>query len=543
MSAANPSDSAPDLDAVVVGAGFSGLYMLHRLRNEMGLSVRVLEAGDGIGGTWYWNRYPGARCDSESFIYGYMFDEKLWQEWEWSERYPEQPEILTYLNHVAERFDLYRDIQFDARVASATFDESSATWAVRTQDGATLTARFLITGVGCLSAWNTPDFPGLGDFQGRTFHTGLWPHEPVDFTGERVAVIGTGASAVQSIPRIAEQAADLTVFQRTPNYIVPANHGPVPEQVTADRRQNFEQIREHTRNSAFGMPYDFQTKPLAEHSDEELDAVLQGRWDIGGLSFMVAGFHEPIFDVESNLRIGRWLDQKIKEKVKDPATADLLTPKKLTYAVKRIPLDSGYFETFNSPHVHLVGIKDNPIAAITATGVRLADGSEYEFDAIVLATGFDATTGTLNRIDIRGRGGQLLREKWTDGPRTYLGMSSAQFPNFFMMTGPQSPGVLSNMPTSIEQHVQFISRIIAEALERGVTTVEPTTVAEDGWVAHNEEVAGATLFPQADTTYTGANIPGKARAFLPNLDTVAGYRALCDQAIADDFQGFVFAGS
>jgi len=529
-----------DHDAIVIGAGFSGLYMLHKLRNEMGLNVRVLEAGGGVGGTWYWNRYPGARCDSESFIYGYMFDEKLWQEWEWSERYPEQPEILRYLDHVVERFDLARDLQFNTRVSAAHFNEATATWSVHTEDGATLSSRFLITGVGCLSAWNTPDFPGISDYRGNKYFTGLWPHEPVDFTGQRVGVIGTGATAVQAIPRIAQQAADLTVFQRTPNYIVPAQHGPVPEHVTAERRQNFEAIREHTRNSAFGMPYDFQTKPLAEHTDSELDEVLRGRWEIGGLSFMVAGFHEPIFDLDANQRIARWLDQRIKERVHDPAVADLLTPKKLTFAVKRIPLDDNYFETFNLPHVHLIPITDNPIAAITERGVRLADGSEYEFDSIVFATGFDATTGTLNRIDIRGRGGQALREKWADGPRTYLGVASAGFPNLFMVTGPQSPGVLSNMPTSIEQHVEFISRIIQEALGREAV-VEATRDAEDAWVEHNEEVANATLFPKADTTYTGANIPGKPRAFLPNLDTVVGYRAKCEQVIAEGYEGFEFA--
>jgi len=536
------SDQVTEFDAIVIGAGFSGLYTLHRLRNEMGLKVKVLEAGGGVGGTWYWNRYPGARCDSESFIYGYMFDDKLWHEWEWTERYPEQPEILRYLNHVVERFDLARDLQFNTKVTAAHLDEATATWTVATEDGTTLSSRFLITGVGCLSAWNTPDFPGIEDYRGNKYFTGLWPHEPVEFTGQRVGIIGTGASAVQAIPRIAQQAADLTVFQRTPNYIVPANHGPVPEQVAAERRQNFEAIREHTRNSAFGMPYDFQAKPLADHSDEELHEVLQGRWDIGGLSFMVAGFHEPIFDLEANLRIGRWLDERIKEKVHDPVTADLLTPKKLTYAVKRIPLDSGYFETFNLPHVHLVGIKDNPVDAITATGVRLADGSEYEFDSIVFATGFDSTTGTLNRIDIRGRGGQALREKWADGPRTYLGMSTAGFPNLFMVTGPQSPGVLSNMPTSIEQHVQFISQLIEEAIGRDAV-VEPTQAAEDAWVEHNEVVANATLFPLADTTYTGANIPGKPRRFLPNLDTVVGYRAKCDEVATNDFEGFAFASA
>ncbi|MBA3744393.1 NAD(P)/FAD-dependent oxidoreductase [Sporichthya sp.] len=534
------TSTAPQLDAVVIGAGFSGLYLLHKLRNEMGLSVRVFEAGSDIGGTWFWNRYPGARCDSESYVYCYSFDEKMWQEWEWSERYPQQAEVLTYFDHVAERFDLRRDITFNSRVLAATLDEAANTWTVRTDTGEEITARYLITGVGCLSAWNTPPFPGLETFTGQTYFTGLWPHEPVDLTGKRVGLIGTGASGVQTMPRIAEVAADLTVFQRTPNYIIPARHGKVPPELTAERKRDFAGVWERTRNGAFGLPFQPEPKPLFESTDAEVEAVLEKWWETGGLGFLLGSYLEPIFSVEANQRISAFLDRKIREKVNDPAVADLLTPKKLTYAVKRPPLDSGFYEAFNEPHVHLVDVGSNPIAAVTPDGLRLTDGTEYAVDVLVFATGFDATTGTLNRIDIRGREGQLLREKWAGGPRTYLGLMSAGYPNLFMITGPQSPGVLSNMPVSIEQHVEFVSAIIGTAAERGAEIVEAAPEAEDAWVVHNEEAANATLFPLADTTYTGANIAGKVRAFLPNIDTVPGYRARCEEVAANGYEGFVF---
>ncbi|MGQ0842932.1 MAG: flavin-containing monooxygenase [Sporichthyaceae bacterium] len=531
-----------ELDAVVVGAGFSGLYMLHRLRNELGRNVRVFEAGGGVGGTWYWNRYPGARCDSEAYIYCYLFDEKLWQEWEWSERYPQQAEVLSYLEHVAERFDLLRDVCFDTRIASAEFDETAGTWTVRTADGESVTARHLITGVGCLSAWHTPPFPGRESFAGEIYYTGKWPHHDVALAGKRIGVIGTGATAIQTIPILAAQASELTVFQRTTNYIVPARHGPVPAEVQAERKQDFEGIRERTRNSAFGMPFQPQPKGLLESTEAEIDEVLNAWWEIGGLGFMLATYFDPLIVPEANLRVGAFLDAKIREKVADPALADLLTPKGIQYGIKRIPLDSGYFETFNSAHVHLVDVKSNPIAEITPRGIRLADGTEHALDVIIFATGFDSTTGTLNRIDIRGRGGQLLRDKWADGPRTYLGMSTAGFPNLFMITGPQSPGVLSNMPVSIEQHVEFVSGILLAAAERGAQTVEASVAAEDAWVEHNNEVVNATLFPLGDTTYMGANIPGKPRVFVANLDFVGGYAARCAQVAADGYEGFVFTG-
>jgi cation diffusion facilitator CzcD-associated flavoprotein CzcO len=533
---------ATDTDAVVIGAGFSGLYMLHRLRDMMGLSVRVFEAGGGVGGTWYWNRYPGARCDSDSYIYCYSFDEDLWQEWQWSERYPEQPEIRAYLEHVAERFDLKRDITFNTAVAAAAYDEAAGTWTVTTEGGEQVTTRFLITGVGALSASNTPKFAGIDSFGGASYHTGHWPHEGVDFTGQRVGVIGTGASAVQAIPVIADQATGLTVFQRTANYIVPARNGPVDPDVTAARKQDYTGIRDRIRASYFGFELTFLEQGALEASDEDIQRELMARWEEGGFGIWLGSYVDIFFNDEANAKVRAFLHDRIREVVDDPETAELLVPKGYPFGCKRNPLDSGYYETFNRPHVRLVDVKSNLIDAITPDGVRLADGTEYALDAIVYATGFDAMTGPLDKIDIRGRGGQLLRDKWAHGPRTYLGLASAGFPNLFTITGPQSPSVLSNMPVSIEQHVEFIARIIGDMRDRGVSTIEPAEQAEDAWVAHNQELAEATLFPTADTWYMGANIPGKPRVFLPGLDFVGPYRQKCDEVADSGYEGFVLGG-
>jgi cation diffusion facilitator CzcD-associated flavoprotein CzcO len=538
-----PSRPAVDVEAVVIGAGFSGLYMLHRLRNVMGLTVRLFEAGDGVGGTWYWNRYPGARSDSDSYVYCYSFDEDLLQNWAWSERYPEQHEIRAYLEHVAERLDLNRDITLGTRVTAAAFDEETGTWTVRTDTGEAVRTRYFITGVGALSASNIPDFPGIDSFRGDSYHTGQWPHEGVDFTGKRVGVIGTGASAVQAVPLIARQAADLTVFQRTANYIVPARNGPVDPEVIAARKRDYQGIWNRVRASYFGFELNFIEKGALEASPEERERELMARWEQGGFGIWLGSYVDIFFNDEANATVREFLHDRIRETVDDPETAELLIPKGYPFGCKRNPLDSGYFETFNLPHVHLVDVKSNPIAAITEQGVRLEDGTEYAFDAIVYATGFDAMTGPLNAIDIRGRGGQLLRDKWAEGPRTYLGLTSAGFPNLFMITGPQSPSVLSNMPVSIEQHVEFIGRIIGDMRARGAETIEPTRQAEDAWVAHNQELAEATLFPTADTWYMGANIPGKPRVFLPHLGFVGPYRQKCDEVAANGYEGFVFDGA
>jgi cyclohexanone monooxygenase len=471
-----PAPPAPELDAVIIGAGFSGLYMLHKLRDEAGLAVTVFETGDGVGGTWYWNRYPGARSDSDSYVYGFTFDEQLWREWEWSERYPRHQEIRAYLEHVANRFDLYRDIRFGTRVGAATFDEGSGTWAVTTDTGDTVTARHLITGVGALSVSNVPAFPGRDSFRGETYHTGHWPHEGVDFTALRVGVIGTGASAVQAVPLIAREARDLTVFQRTANYVIPANNGPVPDHVREARRRDWAGIRERIQRSTFGFELTLLEKGALESADEEIYQVLKPRWDAGGFGIWLGSYVDIFFDDAANAKVREFLHDRIREKVDDPETAELLVPKGYPFGVKRNPLDSGYYETFNQPHVHLVDVRSNPIAAITPSGVELADRAHHELDAIVFATGFDAMTGPLNKIDIRGRGGRQLADKWAEG----------------------------------------------------------------AWVAHNQELAEVTLFPTADTWYMGANIPGKPRVFMPNLDFVGPYRERCDEIAAGGFEGFVF---
>ena len=532
-----------EVDAVIIGAGFSGLYMLHKLRNQMGMTARVFEAAGGVGGTWYQNRYPGARSDSDSYIYCFTFDEDLWQEWEWSERYPQQQEILAYLEHVAERFDLHRDITFNTRVTGVAFDEAAGTWLVTADTGETVTARYVIAAVGALSAVHTPEFEGIGSFQGESYHTAQWPHEKVDFTGKRVGVIGTGASGIQVVPLIAEQASALTVFQRTANYIVPANNGPVPPGVREARKRDYAGIRERIQNSLAGYELVPQPKGALESTDEEIYQTLKARWDEGGFGIWFGAYRDIFVSDEANAKVRAFLHDRIREKVRDPETAELLIPRGYPFGVRRNPLDSGYFEAFNLDHVRLVDVKANPIARITPTGVRLADGDEYELDVIIYATGFDAMTGPLNRIDIRGRGGRLLRDKWNEGPRTYLGLMSNGYPNLFTITGPQSPSVLSNMPVSIEQHVEFIGRIIGDLRERGAATIEPTTGAEDAWVARNQQVAAATLWGAADSWYVGANIPGKPRVFMPSLEFVGPYRRKCDDIAANGYEGFIISGS
>ena len=431
-----------DFDAVIVGAGFAGLYVLHKLRDEMGLSARVLEAGDGIGGTWYWNRYPGARSDSSSWIYCYSFDEELRQEWQWSERYPQQQEMLSYLEHVADKFDLNRDIQLGSRVTEATFDEETERWEVRTDTGDVVSARFLIAALGALSAANVPDIPGMENFEGEWYHTAEWPHEGVDFTGKTVAVIGTGATGIQVATEIAEQADHLTVFQRTPNYALPLGNHPLDAEFRRWYKENYEEIWEWVRHNFSGHDYDFIGKTLLEATPEERERAFQERYDRGGFGLWIGNYDDILDNREANDPVSEWVREKIRERVDDPVTAERLTPRDHAFGTKRVPLENGYYEIFNRDNVELVDVQKAPIEEITPTGVRTKDG-EYEFDVLVFATGFDAMTGPYNKIDIRGRAGQLLRDKWAEGPRTYLGLISAGYPNLFAITGPQSPSVLT----------------------------------------------------------------------------------------------------
>ncbi len=534
------TDAAGDFDAVVIGAGFSGLYMLKSLRDSLGLKVRVFEAGDSVGGTWYWNRYPGARCDSDAHIYCFTWDKQLLQDWQWSERYPGQAEILRYLEHVAQRHDLKRDIAFGTRVTSGAFDEQRNLWVVHTDKGDEVTARFLIAAVGTLSATNMPQFEGLERFKGRWYHTSRFPHAGVDFTGKRVGVVGTGATAVQAIPEIAQQAKHLTVFQRTANYCVPARNGKVDPEVTAARKADYDGIVRRIRESPFGQEHYFIEKSVLETTPEEREREFDRMWDAGGFGFWIANYQDMFFDQQANDICADYLKRKIRSTVKDPAVAERLIPKGYAYGTKRQPLDTNYFETFNKDSVLLVdAATDGAIEAITETGIR-AGGKEYTLDIIVFATGFDAMTGPLTALNLQGRGGGTLTEEWAHGPRTYLGVAMAGFPNLFTITGPQSPSVLSNMPVSIEQHVEWITDCIDTMRREGRTTIEATPQAQDEWVAHVAEAAAGTLMTGTNSWYMGANIPGKPRVFLPYLgeEGVGGYRRKCDEVAADGYAGF-----
>src|SRR5215213_9582877 len=537
---ADVEERVNELDAVIVGAGLAGLYALYKLRDKMGLSARIFEAGDGVGGTWYWNRYPGARSDSSSWIYCYSFDEGLRQEWQWSERYPGQQEMLGYLEHVADRFDLNRDIQLGTHVTGATFDEETNRWEVRTDAGGVVSARFLVAALGALSAANVPDIPGMETFAGERYHTAEWPKEGVDFTGKRVGLIGTGATGIQVATEIAEQAEHLAVFQRTPDYAVPLGNHPIDDEHERWYKQNYEEIWESVRHNFSGHDYDPIGKEAQEATPEERERAFQERWDRGGFGLWLGNYDDILEDREANDAVSEWVRQKIRERVDDPETAEKLTPRDHAFGTKRVPLENNYYEIFNQDNVELVDVKETPIQEITPTGVRTEDG-EYEFDALVFATGFDAMTGPYNKIDIRGRDGQLLRDKWAEGPRTYLGLMSAGYPNLFAITGPQSPSVLTNMPVAIEQHVEYISGAIRHMRDNGLEVVEPTREAEEGWVDYSQEVAHATLFPESATWYMGANIPGKPQVFLPYVGGLGLYREKCEEVAANGYEGFAFA--
>jgi cation diffusion facilitator CzcD-associated flavoprotein CzcO len=536
--AVNATPVTGDVDAVVIGAGFAGLYMNYRLRDQMGLRVQVFEAGDGVGGTWYWNRYPGARCDSESYIYCYTFDQDLLQEWEWSGKYPEQPEILRYLEHVADRFDLRRNIKFGTRVIGARWDETTNRWTVETDQGDVVTTPYLVTAVGCLSSGQVPNIPGLDSFRGDWYHTGSWPHEGVDFSGKRVGVIGTGSSGIQSIPVIAQQAGHLTVFQRTPQYTVPARHGTVDKAFLDDVKSRYDEIIEKCRWSLGGQPYAPLDRSALSVSDEEREAIYEAAWQEGGFKFILSSFSDISTDRRANDTASEFIRRKIREIVKDPDVAEKLVPVDHPFTSKRPLIDTNYFETYNRDNVTLVDIRHAPIVEITPTGIRTED-AHYELDIIVFATGFDAMTGTFNRMNIVGRDGQLLRDKWAGGPLTYLGVATAGFPNLFMITGPGSPSVLSNMPVSIEQHVEWISDLIAHMRANGIASAEPDPQAEDEWVAHANELASQTMYMLADSWYLGANIPGKPRVFMPYVGGVGPYRQKCDEVAAAGYEGFV----
>jgi cyclohexanone monooxygenase len=537
----SPSVSGATCDVVVVGAGFAGLYLLYRLR-RLGMTARAFEQGDGVGGTWYWNRYPGARCDVESMQYSYSFSDELQQEWDWSERYAPQPEILKYANHVADRFNLRPDIQFNTRVERCVFNEGANQWSVATSDGKSVTAKFVVLATGCLSNARMPDIKGLGDFKGKVYHTGNWPHEEVDFTGLRVGVVGTGSSAIQSVPVIAGQASHLTVFQRTANFSIPARNAPLSAAERETFRQNYPEVRRFAREEARnGIYTELPDRGALDDADNVRRARYEARWQRGGLTFMSV-YNNLALDKTANDTAADFVRGKIAEIVKDPETARRLQPNSHPIGTKRICIDTDYFATFNRPNVTLVDIKSDPIEEILPHAVR-AGGKDHEVDALVLATGFDAMTGSVARIDIHGRDGVTLNQKWAEGPKTYLGLMSAGFPNLFIVTGPGSPSVLSNMIVSIEQHVDWIADCMAHMRDHRFEAIDATRQAEDEWVAHVNEVASATLYPQANSWYMGANIPGKPRIFMPYIGGVGPYRQICNDVAAKGYEGFAMTSA
>lgn len=534
---ASTDSATTDYDAIVVGAGFAGMYMLHRLRG-LGMRVRVLEAGSSVGGTWYWNRYPGARVDTETMFYSYQFSDQLQQDWDWTERYPSQPEIFAYAKHVADRFDLWRDIQFKCPVTGMSWDEDAGQWSVETAAGDRLTARYCIMATGCLSAPNTPDFKGLDSFAGPVFHTAHWPEEGVDFTGQRVAVIGTGSSGVQSIPIIAAQAEHLTVFQRTANYVIPARNRLMAADEIAEIKADYPALRAKAAASFSGNYFPLGGKSAMAASEEERNREYESRWRYGGLAFMAA-YADFMTSEAANETASEFIRNKIRAIVDDPETAELLAPKQL-FMCKRLCVGTDYYETYNRENVSLVDISETPIEEITPDSVRVGD-TVHEADALVLATGFDAMTGALKRIDIRGADGVALRDLWEDGSRAYLGLAISKFPNMFIITGPGSPSVLTNMIPSIEQHVNWITDCLAHMRDGGLARVEPEAEAQESWVAHVNDVADLSMRATCSSWYLGSNVEGKPRVFMPYIGGFPTYVRKCDEVTAAGYEGFAFA--
>lgn len=533
------TSTTPDVDAVVVGAGFGGIYMLHTLRDRLGLSVRAFEKGDGVGGTWYFNRYPGAKSDTEGFVYRYSFDRDLLQEWNWSTRYLDQPDVLAYLEHVVDRYGLRRDITLGTEVTAAVYDEDAGLWRVRTSGGETVRCRYLVNALGLLARSNIPALPGLDTFAGRTVHTNAWPDD-LDITGRRVGVVGTGSTGAQFIVAAAPRAAHLTVFQRSPQYNVPSGNRPVTQDEVDRTKEHFPEIWDQVRGSVVAFGFEESAVEAMSVSAQERERVFQENWDAGnGFRFMFGTFCDIATDPEANAAAAAFIRRKISEIVVDPETARKLTPTDL-YA-KRPICNEGYYETFNRDDVELVSIRENPIAEVTPAGVRTADGVVHELDVLVLATGFDAVDGNYRAMDLRGRGGRHIDDHWTDGPSSYLGVSKAGFPNMFMILGPNGP--FTNLPPSIEAQVEWIGELIGHAERSGIGTIEPTAEAEQGWSRLCREIADATLFPKADSWIFGANIPGKPNAVMFYMAGHRAYREELSTVARDGYRGFAMHGS
>jgi cyclohexanone monooxygenase len=540
VSSAKRSGVAPDFDVVIVGGGLAGLYSIYRFR-KMGLNIRAYEAGDGVGGTWFWNRYPGCRCDVESMEYSYSFDDDLQQEWVWPERYGTQPVILEYINHVAKRFDLMRDVQLNTRITQAVFCEKKHLWTITTNNGEQITAPICIMAAGNLSTPRKPDFPGLDNFKGDWYHTGLWPKEGVDFTDKIVGVIGTGSSGVQMMPHIAAQAKHLTVFQRTANFSLPARNAPLDPEKERKHKEEYRERRLAAYNTPFGIAgYPPPDKSALEATEEERSAIYEDKWQEGGSISYLFAYKDLLLNKEANDTASDFVRSKIRATVNDPETAELLCPDNHPIGTKRLILDSHYYEIFNQSNVRLVDVRSAPIQEITPNGIKTTE-SEYQLDAIAFATGFDAMTGAIKEIDVRVDGGTTIEEQWDGGPRTYLGLMVAGLPNMFMITGPQSPGVKSQMILSIEWHINWIANCLSYMRDNNHTRVVAEVEAQQQWVDHVREVADSTLYPLANSWYMGANIPGKARVFMPYVAGVEAYTKECNRVTQNGYQGFEFS--
>ena len=538
------SGAPTKLDVVVVGAGFSGMYLVVKLR-ALGVDFTVLEQGSDIGGTWYWNRYPGARCDIPAIEYSYSFDEELEQNWDWQELMAGQPEILNYANQVAQRYDLRRDMQFNTKVTAAQYQEEAGLWQVSTESGERFEARYFIMATGCLSVPNWPDIPGREAYDGRVIHTGLWPHETIDFTGQHVGIIGTGSSAVQAIPEIAQSADQLYVFQRTPVYTFPAENHLLDDDFRADIKSRYADIRTMQRGSPAGMALYGVMGRLQELGEENIrdlsDPERRLRLDVEGLPSL-RRYPDVMVDLEANEIACELYRDHIRRVIRKPETAQGLLPEGYPMGCKRQVIDIGYYEAFNRENVSLIDLRQYPIECVNATGLATSE-RQYDLDVLIYATGFDAMTGALTAVDIRGRDGLKLKNKWADGPRSYLGLQTAGFPNLFTVTGPGSPSVLSNMLCSIEQHCDWIAECIEHMRVHEQTVIEAEAEAEDAWVAHVNEVARGTMLttPSCASWYLGANIPGKTRVFMPYVGGVGAYREKCDAVAAAGYEGFILS--
>ena len=533
----NSIGSIQTVDAIIIGAGFSGMYQLHSLREKLGLTAKVIERATGVGGTWHWNRYPGARCDSESHSYMFYFSKELVQEWDWTERFPQQPELLRYLNFVADRLNLRSDIKLNTTMTQAHFDATTNRWLVKTDTGEQFSAQFLITAVGCLSNANVPNIAGLSDFKGKWYHTGEWPHEGVDFKGKRVGIIGTGSTGIQAIPVIAEQAKHLTVFQRTANYSLPARHHPLSEEFKKYAKDHAADIYKVMTSNSNGHAFHIEDRSAIDTPEDIRNKTYEEKWAMGGFQFRAA-YRDLLTNEAANKTAADFIRKKIRGIVKEPKVSELLTDIDHPFAAKRPPVDANYFETYNRENVELVDLRSAPIEKITAKGIQTKE-REYEFDIIVFATGFDALTGSLVKLDIVGRNQRSLKDYWSAGPRTNLGLQVPGFPNMFTITGPGSPSVLCNMPPAIEQHVDWITECIRTMREKGLTCIETNETASNAWQIEVDRVANETLLPTVKHSwYMGANVPGKPRVFMPYAGGFAQYRQVCDQVVSEGYKGF-----